>query len=253
MRAMRMLYHLPLSPHCRKVRIVLKEKALDFALTVERDWERREEFLRLTPGAVVPVLVEPEGDVLSESGPICEYLDETYPDPPLMPKHPAQRARARWLEEYADSRLSDLIVWRLFFPTMVAPWVFNTQPDPQAIAAVTERELPDALDWMEGWAPQDGFLFDHLCTADLAYACFFRNAAMANWRVDPSRWPRTAAWLSRIEAVPEFAATAPMEAAVMRSRPHERRDALRAVGARISEHSYAGDVPLMSVMLGAVE
>jgi glutathione S-transferase len=240
------------SPYARKVLVALAIKGIDAEIDPIIPFYGTEEFTAVSPLRRIPVLID--GDlVLNDSTAICEYLDETYPDPPLMPKHPAQRARARWLEEYADSRLSDLIVWRLFFPTMVAPWVFNTQPDPQAIAAVTERELPDALDWIEGWAPQDGFLFDHLCTADIAYACFFRNAAMANWRVDPSRWPRTAAWLSRIEAVPEFAATAPMEAAVMRSRPHERRDALRAVGARISEHSYAGDVPLMSVMLGAVE
>jgi len=135
MRAMRMLYHLPLSPHCRKVRIVLKEKALDFALTVERDWERREEFLRLTPGAVVPVLVEPEGDVLSESGPICEYLDETYPDRPLIGFLPEARYEARRLAHWFDGRFHDEVSRPLLAEKVVKRMMKSGQPNAGAIRA----------------------------------------------------------------------------------------------------------------------
>ena len=79
---MRTLHHLWLSPFCRKVRIVLAEKGLDFEVKVEKVWQRREEFLRLNPAGSVPVLVEPDGAVIAESWVICEYLDEVYPDPP---------------------------------------------------------------------------------------------------------------------------------------------------------------------------
>ena len=56
---MRLLYHLSLSPFCRKVRIALAEKALPFELKTENTAERREEFLRLNPACEVPVLVDP--------------------------------------------------------------------------------------------------------------------------------------------------------------------------------------------------
>ena len=56
--AMRVLYHLWLSPFCRKVRIALHEKNIDFELKTENYWQRREAFLVLNPAGDVPVLVE---------------------------------------------------------------------------------------------------------------------------------------------------------------------------------------------------
>ena len=53
---MRVLYHLWLSPFCRKVRIVLMEKRLEFELKAENVWDRRQEFLALNPAGDVPVL-----------------------------------------------------------------------------------------------------------------------------------------------------------------------------------------------------
>ena len=62
---MRVLYHLWLSPFSRKVRVVLREKNLDFTLKTEKVWERRPEFLALSPAGEVPVLIEPDGTVLA--------------------------------------------------------------------------------------------------------------------------------------------------------------------------------------------
>jgi len=59
---MRVLYHMWLSPACRKVRLVLGEKELEFEMRVEKVWERRDDFLELNPAGEVPVLVEPGGD-----------------------------------------------------------------------------------------------------------------------------------------------------------------------------------------------
>ena len=81
---MRTLYHVWLNPFSRKVRIMLAEKKLDFAMEVEPVWERRTEFLALNPAGEVPVLVEPDNTVLSDSSAICEYLEEQSPEPNLM-------------------------------------------------------------------------------------------------------------------------------------------------------------------------
>src|SRR5579864_1961757 len=96
-RAMRLLYHLPLSPTSRKIRIVLQEKTLDFTLKVEKTWERRPEFLALNPAGEVPVLIEPDGTVLAESSAIAEFLDEVYRDKLLLGINPVDRAEVRRL------------------------------------------------------------------------------------------------------------------------------------------------------------
>ena len=93
---MRRLYHQPLSPFCRKIRLVLAEKKIEVELVEERTWERRMDFLRLNPAGKVPVL-KIDDLVLADSTAIFEYLEETDPEPPLLPKDPALRAEARRL------------------------------------------------------------------------------------------------------------------------------------------------------------
>lgn len=237
------------SPYVRKVLVALAIKGVAHEVDPITPFFGNEEFGRLSPLRRIPVLIQ--GDmVLNDSTVICEYLDEAYPDPPLMPRSPADRARARWMEEFADSRLGDLVIWRLFYPRVVAPRVFRKEPDEAALADVGERLLPQALDWIEAQAPAEGFVFDHLCTADVSYGCFFRNALLAGWEVDAARWPRTAGWIARVWEVPEFADTIRFEQAIVRSRNAERRGALLAAGARLSEKSYGADAPQASIMLG---
>jgi len=79
------LYHFPLSPFCRKVRLTLAEKKLEVELVEERYWEPSPDFLRRNPAGKVPIL-RMDQKVMSESQAICEYLDEAIPTPALMPR-----------------------------------------------------------------------------------------------------------------------------------------------------------------------
>ncbi|MDA8231827.1 MAG: glutathione S-transferase family protein [Magnetospirillum sp.] len=101
---MRTLYHHPLCPYSRKLRILLAEKKLDFEASVERFWEARPEFLAMNPAGEVPVLVEERGTVLADSCAIAEYLEELYRDPPLFPQDPAGRAEVRRLVGWFDGK-----------------------------------------------------------------------------------------------------------------------------------------------------
>ncbi len=71
------LYHFPLCPFSRKVRIYLKERKLDFKLIYENPWEKRDEFMEINPVGQVPVLID-NGFIITDSTAICEYLDENY-------------------------------------------------------------------------------------------------------------------------------------------------------------------------------
>ena len=119
---MQTLYHLWLSPFCRKVRIVLHEKKIDVDLKVENIWERRKEFLALNPAGEVPVLLEPGGTALSGSNVISEFLDEIHPEPILVGRHPLERAEVRRLVHWFDGKcffircLRSVHVFTKFFP-----------------------------------------------------------------------------------------------------------------------------------------
>lgn len=103
---MRVLYHLWMSPACRKVRIVLMEKRLDFELKAENIWDRRNEFLALNPAGDVPVLVEADGSALSGGDAICEFLDEVHPDPLLIGRQALGRAEVRRLVHWFDGKFN---------------------------------------------------------------------------------------------------------------------------------------------------
>lgn len=94
---MRVLYHFPLCPFSRQLRIILKEKDLSFELRVENYWERNREFARLNPAMEVPVLLEAEGIVLAEPVAICEYLEEVYHERQFLTGTPIEKAEIRRL------------------------------------------------------------------------------------------------------------------------------------------------------------
>src|SRR6202044_3346496 len=71
------LFHHPICPHSRFVRLALEEYGLPPRLVEERVWERREEFLQLNPAATTPVLVEEGVPPVPGAPVIAEYLDET--------------------------------------------------------------------------------------------------------------------------------------------------------------------------------
>lgn len=239
------------SPYVRKVTVALDIKGVDFEIDPIVPFYGNEAFTRLSPLRRIPVLVD--GDlVLNDSTVIAEYIDEAYPEPALMPRSPADRAHARWLEEYADSRLCDLVIWQLFYRRVVAPRAHKLPTDEAALAPVIERDLPEAMDWLETQAPTEGFLFDHLCTADITIAAVFRNALCAGWTIDASRWPRTAAWVTRVWEVPAFARSIAQETVLMTTKRSEIREALETTGLRVAVESHAADVAQRSIMLDQV-
>ena len=96
------LYDFKSSPNCQRVKIVLAEKNLPFEIVpidLRAQQQKTPDYLKLNPYGKVPVLTD--GDtVLYESCIINEYLEEKYPDPPLLPKDAGARAKARILVDY---------------------------------------------------------------------------------------------------------------------------------------------------------
>jgi glutathione S-transferase len=175
---MRLLYHLFLSPFCRKVRVALAEKGLAFELKNENTAERREEFLRLNPACEVPVLVEPDGAVVCGAGPICEFLEEAFPETQrLLPGGPAERAEARRLVDWFDGKFNREVTANLVGEKLMKRLLRQGVPDTTAIRAgqANVRVHLDYIGWLverRNWLAGEAFsLADiaaaaHLSTVD---------------------------------------------------------------------------------------
>jgi len=155
------LYDAARCPFCARVRIALAEKGFDYE-TVEIDLGNRPDWIyELNPTGKVPVL--DDGFVLPESAVIMEYLDDRYPDEPLLPGDPKSRADARkWVFRFDDLLGDDYYAYRrgdenalaerleqlpvgdsLFVDVAYAPWVIRARE----MLGVT---LPQRLEsWLE--------------------------------------------------------------------------------------------------------
>ena len=136
---MRTLYHLWLNPFSRKVRIVLAEKGLEFEMVVEQVWERRQAFLALNPAGEVPVLVEPDDTVLSDSQAICEFLDELQPEPSLLGRGLHERAEVRRLVTWFDRKFDFEVGDKLIGEKVMKRFLGLGEPDSGAIRAAQKN------------------------------------------------------------------------------------------------------------------
>lgn len=234
-----------ISPFVRKVLAALHLKKIPYSIDPIVGFYGDERFSRLSPLRRIPVLVDPQV-TLCDSSVICQYLEDRYPQPALYPADIADRARARWLEEYADTRLCDVLIWQLFAQLAVRPRVFNVPTDEPVVERTLNVDIPQVMDYLETQLPADGFACGPLSIADLSLAAPFRNAGFVRWRPDPLRWPKTAAYVERVFAEPCFAALKPYEDVMRRLPVLEQRQALLAAGAPLSTETYGTDTPRLS-------
>src|SRR3981189_1196899 len=113
---MMILHHGWRSSASRRVRLCLEEKGLQYeghVVDMTAMEHHSPEYLKINPLGVIPTLIH-DGQPLHESGTICEYLDETFPDPPLRPDTPYARAEMRNWIRHIDGLIGNLIIfnWR---------------------------------------------------------------------------------------------------------------------------------------------
>jgi glutathione S-transferase len=236
-----------LSPYVRKVLVFLDLKGVPYAIDPIVPFMGDERFSQLSPVRRVPVFRDDQ-ITLADSSVICQYLEDRYPEPALYPADIVDRARARWLEEFADSRIGEVFIWRLFNQVAIKPSVWGEQTDTEVVEKTLREDIPHVLDYLETQVPAEGFLFGRVSIADIAIACFFRNAAFARFQVDGSRWPLTAAFVERVLGLESFEKLKPIEERMRRTPIAQQRAVLAEMGVPLTSETYGTDVPRRGVM-----
>jgi glutathione S-transferase len=200
---MRVLYHLPLSPYCRKVRVVLAEKRLPFELRLEKAWERRAEFMELNPAGTVPCLIEENGLVIPDSAVICEYLDEAYQESSLMGRTLAERIEVRRLVAWFDTKFASEVTQNLYGEKYLRRLTKRGNPDTNAIRTgyIALRYHLDYIGWLaetRKWLGGAG-----LSMADFAAAAHLSTLDFIG-ELDWSISPAAKDWYARMKSRPSF-------------------------------------------------
>lgn len=169
---MRTLYHTPLSPYCRKVRILLREKELEFDLVQESFWERRPEFFALNPAGEVPVLQEEDGELVSGGYPIMEYLEEAYRDnnKRYIGSSISERAEVRRIVDWFDRKFDAEVTQNILFEKVFKRLMSYGEPQSEAIRA-GKRNILYHLDYIAYLTGDQQYLTgDGITLADITAA-----------------------------------------------------------------------------------
>ncbi|MCJ8140764.1 glutathione S-transferase family protein [Falsirhodobacter halotolerans] len=197
---MNRLYHFSLSPFCRKVRLTLAEKKVEVELVEERYWEQSQEFLRRNPAGKVPIL-RIDGRILSESQAICEWLEETVPTPPLMPRDADGRYEVRRICAWFDDKFHDEVTSKLVYERVKIGG--QGYPDSKNIKAGSSR-IKYHLDYMAWLLDQRRWLAgDAMTLADFTAAAHFSALDYVS-DVDWNRHAVVKDWYAKIKSRPAF-------------------------------------------------
>jgi len=189
------LWEHPLSPYAQKVKIALYEKGIPFtAKTPNLFGGTESEFLESSPRREVPTLID--GDVkIFDSTVILEYIEDRWPDPPLLPASPADRARVRMLEDQCDTYV-EAINWGL---AEIRVFGRATGELAERITARAGEQLAGVHRWLErelgvrSWFNGESFGWGDLVVWPYAAA-----AAATGFASPPGS--RLTAWLERASA-----------------------------------------------------
>lgn len=196
------LYDFYASPNCQRVRIALHEKKLPYqklAVDIRKGEQKKPEFLKLNPYGKVPVLVD-EQNVLWESCIINEYLDERYPEPPLMPKEPIARCRIRLLMDFGLNYI-EVPYWKIRGEFMKK----DGSPD-RTVVNEMQIVLRDSLRYLEEAIQDKPYFMGHFSLLDVGLIPRFLR--MESFGILPtSTLPNLSAWLHRMKERPSVKAT----------------------------------------------
>ncbi len=196
------LFHVPLSPFCRKVRLSLGEKRLEVELVEERYWEQDPDFLRRNPAGKVPVL-KMDGRTMAESTAICEYIEETHPEPPLLPGDAAMRYEARRLVHWFDDKFHHEVTSKLLYERVNKKVMGQGYPDSGNVKAGA-RAIKFHLDYMGWLLDQRRWLAGDVMTlADFAAAAHLSALDYIS-DVDWNRNANVKDWYAKIKSRPAF-------------------------------------------------
>lgn len=195
------LYDFKSSPNCQRVKVVLAEKNLPYEI-VPVDLTKKEQknpaYLKMNPYGKVPVLTD-DATVLYESLVINEYLEEKYPNPPLMPKDPARKAKGRILVDYGMAHF-DSAYQKLRMELMK-----EAKEQSQPVIDGAKSDLKKLLQRFEDELGEQPYLLGDFSLVDADLIPRFTRLEGFGVLPDPSL-PRLGKYLERMKARPSVKA-----------------------------------------------
>lgn len=198
------VYHYSLCPFSRKLRIILREKQLDFELFQEQYWDRRKAFIRLNPAGTTPVIIFGGNKIISGNNAIYEYIEETRSiDNSLIYGTPEQKAEIRRMNEWFDVKFYNEVTKYLFNEKIYKTITGAGAPNSEAIRAA-KTNINNHLEYISYLLRDNRYLLsdspslaDYAAAAQLSVVDFLGDVPWKNYE-------KAKDWYSLIKSRPSF-------------------------------------------------
>lgn len=209
------LHHLDRSPFGWKVRLVLEEKHVPYRLAIPDNKAEDPAFFKLNPFRLTPVLELDNGATIYESTVINEYLEDAFPDPPMLPKDPYERARIRMIEDATDQYMyAAMRDFRMAQFDYAPPFLIRKKADEvdHKLLESSRIKLHEHLARLESELAGRTFFGGAMFSlADAALAPPLTASLKLTAVLPDKRYPLIAAWSARVVERSSYAASAPKE------------------------------------------
>jgi len=205
---MRILYHYTLCPFSRKIRHLMYEKKLDFTEQVETFWKENTTLLQMNAAGTVPILVDMNGAIIPDDSVIVEYLEEAFPETPMLGDDLAKKVETRRLMSWFDKKFYMEVSYPLFVAKVIHRFSRDSgtnSPNSQTLRCAKKALdyhlqyiawLTERRNWLSG---EDFSLSDITAAAHLSMVDYFGDII---W----DRHPEAKAWYVRVKSRPSFRA-----------------------------------------------
>lgn len=219
------VYHYPLCPFSRAVRLILKEKNVNFSLIIEYTWNRRKEFLYMNPMCTTPILVVPnlvEFDNNNETNNkttnkmantqplivaghwnVFQYIEDKYPEPNLLSKELKQKIHIRYVSEWFYDKFYNEVTKYIMNEKVIKTVSSSESPNSLAIRAA-KKNISYHLDYISYLLGDNNYL----CGEKITLADYIASAQLSCLDfVDDVPWEyngKAKAWYALMKSRPSF-------------------------------------------------
>ena len=205
-----MKFYNSIGPNPQVVKMFMAEKGIQIPFAevdLMAGANRQEPYLSKNPAGQMPALELDDGVVLCEILPICEYLDETHPNPPLIGSNAEERAITRMWTRRIDLNICEPMANGFRFAEGLRLFENRVRTIPEAAEGL-KATARDKLAWLDGLvAGRQWVVGDRFTLADILLYVFVEFGAQVGQPLDPAN-KNLAAWTDRVAARPSAAASA---------------------------------------------
>ena len=196
------LVHHNISPHSRKIRILMAEKKMFFVLREKEPWNLSKDIIKINPAGELPIFIF-DGNIISGNYPITEYIEENYPEPCLLSGDNKQRAEIRRICDWFDTKFYKEVYQYIVVEKIHKRFKEGLSPDSKILKAGINN-LKYHLEYIEWMAERNNNLAGNKFTlADITAAAHLSVIDYLG-DIDWDNYKNAKTWYAKIKSRPSF-------------------------------------------------